>query len=133
MRANRDGGMNPAVLQVLARMVAGHPAGFFWRDPQGPLRFKGLLLDHCENGCRAEIHLLCAALEEQVPAQLLVSRGREPVRTTLGRLAGVLEEDRSVRLDAALWAVEAWARALGTASEEECAAARREILAYRAG
>jgi hypothetical protein len=132
VRKGRDGGMNPEVKRVLTRIVEELPAGFFWLDPQGPLRFRGLLLDYCRNGSRAEINILCAALDAQVPPQLVASRGRESFRAILGRLAGRLEEEHAVRFDAALWAVEAWAVALGVALEQECTAARREILAYRA-
>ena len=76
-------------------------------------RCEGLLRDLCP-GHRAEVNLLVTALRERVVSELVkpASSG-VPVEFLLGRLGKRLEEEHGLTADAARWAVESWALALG--------------------
>lgn len=84
-----------------------------------PGRLKSLLQDECPEAKR-EISALLLALEERIPQDLLVVHSGEPIGNLLARLAKRLSEQRALAGAAALWAVRAWAGALGL---EEMAAA----------
>jgi hypothetical protein len=74
-------------------------------------RFEALLFDYCGE-CRQEIAALMAAVEEDVPQAL--RRGQnEPYMLLTARLAMKLNAERSIYPEAAQWAVETWAVALG--------------------
>jgi hypothetical protein len=124
--------MNEEARIALAQAYAARgPA--LWEDPQGPRQLRGLLLDYCSNGCKAEIHVLSAALDEQVPLRLLAADDRViPVKITLEKLVLQLQRDRRIDLDAALWAVESWALALGAAAPTELAEVRSRVLGAQA-
>lgn len=76
---------------------------------ENPRRLRALLSDECPGAARP-IHLLVTALEEDVPAQL--GRSRRPSASMLRRLSEELVDRRSIKREAALWAVGAWAEAL---------------------
>src|SRR5205823_1629475 len=77
-----------------------------------PKRCKGLLLDHCA-GDRREVFVLVSALEEQVVGDLLAGLGSRSWGLVASRLSRRLVEHRAMAEEAALWAVESWALALG--------------------
>jgi len=77
-----------------------------------PRRCEGLLLDFCGPHKR-EIHALVDALKEGVPADLLRSHAGMPTEPLLARLIARLKDNRAMAEDAANWAVESWALALG--------------------
>jgi len=81
-----------------------------------PKRCKGLLLDHCA-GDRREVFVLVSALEEQVVTDLLAGLGGQSRDAVAGRLARRLVDRRALADDAARWAVESWALALGVSAE----------------
>jgi formylglycine-generating enzyme required for sulfatase activity len=81
-----------------------------------PRRCKGLLLDHCAGDGR-EAFVLISALEEQVAVDLLAGLGTQSWALVSGRLVRRLVEPRAMAEDAALWAVESWALALGEIDE----------------
>ena len=81
-------------------------------------RCEGLLKDRC-GAYRREINILVNALEERVPLDLLAAGNSLPRELLLARLAKRLEEHLALTEDAANWAVESWALALGIASETE--------------
>ena len=89
-----------------------------------PKRCKGLLLDHCA-GDRREVFVLVSALEEQVVADLVEGPGGQSWGLVSSRLVRRLVEHRAMAEDAALWAVESWALALGVISGTEPIAKRR--------
>lgn len=76
-----------------------------------PFRVEGLLKDLCGEQ-PFQIHLLKSALEERVAADLLVPTSL-PKQMVLKRLAQRLWDRRRIEADAARWAVESWAIALG--------------------
>jgi formylglycine-generating enzyme required for sulfatase activity len=77
------------------------------------LRCEGLLRDLCP-GHRAEVNLLVTALRERVVSELgKPASSGVPVEFLLGRLGKRLEEEHGLTADAARWAVESWALALG--------------------
>ena len=77
-------------------------------------RCEALLKDFCPNA-RAEVHLLVIAARAAVPKQLLSSSAGSSRELLAARLARSLEEDYAVTAEAARWAVECWAQALGIA------------------
>ena len=100
--------MNDAVRQKLSEIIER-----YGRDIcNEPRRCKGLLLDHCA-GDRREGFVLVSALEERVVSDLLGGLESQSWALVSGRLSRRLVENRAMAEDAALWAVESWALALG--------------------
>jgi hypothetical protein len=77
-----------------------------------PRRCEGLLRDVCGEYKR-EIHVLVNALKERVVADLLGSRGGVPQEVLFARLSQRLQDNLGLTQDAAAWAIESWALALG--------------------
>ena len=105
--------MNDRVRQKLSEIIQR-----YGRDIcNEPKRCKGLLLDHCA-GDRREVFVLVSALEENVVADLLAGLGGQSWGLVAGRLRRRLVEHRAMAEEAALWAVESWALALGVIAEQ---------------
>ncbi|HXH69816.1 MAG TPA: hypothetical protein VNI60_05655 [Pyrinomonadaceae bacterium] len=81
-------------------------------------RCEGLLNDLCGSYGR-EINVLVNAIEERVPLDLLAANSSMPHELLLTKLEKRLEEQTALTTDAAQWAVESWALALGVATEAE--------------
>lgn len=81
-------------------------------------RCKSLLNDFC-GACRRETNILVDAIEERVPLDLLAGAASMPAELLLNRLEKRLEENTGLTAQAARWAVESWALALGVASDAE--------------
>ncbi len=77
-----------------------------------PYRCKGLLHDFCGQ-FKGEISVLMSALEEGVTQALSVPQNPIATRMQLERQIHRLQEERGLAEDAARWAVESWAIALG--------------------
>lgn len=77
-----------------------------------PRRLEGLLNDLCGEYKR-EIFVLVNAVKAKVPEDLLVSRGNLPQEVLLVRLTNRLVDKLALSDEAAQWAVESWALALG--------------------
>ena len=106
--------MNERVRQKLGEIIQQHG-----REICGQAkRCKGLLLDHCAAD-RREVFVLVSALEEQVVGDLLEGLGGLSWEMVCRRLVHRLAENRAIAEDAALWAVETWALALGVRSEAQ--------------
>lgn len=73
-------------------------------------QLRGLLSDRHPT-LKQERNLLLAAAEDGIPQQLLASE--RPSETHLRRLVSRLQRDRRIDEDAAAWAVETWAHAVG--------------------
>ncbi len=84
-----------------------------WKDAR---RCRGLINDYCGE-FRREINLLIAANDEHVPAALTAAS--IPANILLPTLANRLQESRAITSEAAIWAVESWALALGIVTDEE--------------
>ncbi len=69
----------------------------------------------CGDGCLTEINVLTAAVRDQIPADIEAWPAGAPIAEHLERLTAQLMEHYAMREDAARWAVEAWAEALGVA------------------
>lgn len=83
-------------------------------------RCEGLLKDLC-GAYRREINVLVNAIEERVPLDLLAGARSLPRELLLTRLENRLEEQLGMTAEAARWAVESWALALGLATDSEIA------------
>jgi hypothetical protein len=81
-------------------------------------RCEGLLNDLC-GSYRREINVLVNAIEERVPLDLLAGAGSMPPELLLNKLEKRLEDQTALTAEAAGWAVESWALALGAVTEAE--------------
>src|SRR5262245_35056622 len=77
-----------------------------------PQRCEALLRDVC-GSYKREIHVLVDAIKERVPAELRNAQRGMPIEVHLGRLGKRLQDNLGLADDAASWAVESWALALG--------------------
>ncbi|MBP8863805.1 MAG: hypothetical protein KBH71_06125 [Anaerolineae bacterium] len=69
----------------------------------------------CGDGCLTEINVLTTAVRDQIPADIEAWPAGAPIAEHLERLTAQFMEHYALREDAARWAVEAWAEALGMA------------------
>lgn len=81
-------------------------------------RCEGLLRDLCGSHQR-EINILMGALRDRVPLDLLAAQNSVPRDLLLTRLAKRLEDRLALTQEAARWAVDTWALALGIVSDAE--------------
>jgi hypothetical protein len=106
--------MNDAPRRTLRELIARHGPGLC----SDARRCEGLLRDLCGTH-RREINILLVALRERVPLDLLAARNSVPLDLLLTRLARRLEEHQALTEEAARWAVDSWALALGIISDAE--------------
>lgn len=113
--------MNVVPRQMLRRIVAkyGNDLGGNAR------RCEALLKDLCGE-YRREINVLTNAIEERIPLDLLAAGNSMPPELLLNRLAKRLEDNLSLTNEAAQWAVNSWALALGVVGESEIEARERK-------
>jgi hypothetical protein len=106
--------MNNLPRQTLRRLISkyGNDLGGNAR------RCEGLLKDLCGE-YRREINVLTSAIEERIPLDLLAAGNSIPRELLLTKLAKRLEDNLGLTAEAAQWAVDSWALALGIASEAE--------------
>jgi hypothetical protein len=82
-------------------------------------RCEGLLRDLC-SGYKRETHVLVSALRERVPHELLnTSSSGITKEVTIARLSKRLHDELAMTEEAARWAVESWALALGLMTATE--------------
>ena len=79
---------------------------------EDPRRVEALLRDYCPHDTR-EIILIVNAAREQVPAQLLAASEAQPMSVLTDHLSQRLCVELGITTQAARWAVESWALALG--------------------
>ncbi len=77
-----------------------------------PRRCEALLKDYCGQYKR-EIFVLVSALKNRVAEDLINASAGVPLALVLGRLIQSLEDELGLAENAARWAVESWALALG--------------------
>ncbi|MEJ7616941.1 MAG: hypothetical protein WKF30_08280 [Pyrinomonadaceae bacterium] len=116
--------MNALPRQTLARIVARHGRKIY----DSPRRLEALLRDLC-GAHRREINVLVGALEERVAADLMRSGNSVPREVVLAQLVKRLRDNLAYTPEAARWAVDSWAVALGVLSEAELAAREQEEAA----
>jgi DNA-directed RNA polymerase subunit RPC12/RpoP len=102
-----------------------------------PGRCEGLLRDLCPHE-RGEVNVLLNALKERVAAELLQSSLHLLQESLMARLRIRLEEHQGMSEEAARWAVESWAFALGQTgspgqSTIECPHCGEGVLVEEAG
>jgi len=106
--------MNDAPRQTLRKLIAAHGPGLC----SDARRCEGLLRD-LSGAHRREINILMGALRERVPLDLLAGRNSVPRDLLLMRLSKRLEDHLALTAEAARWAVDSWALALGIISDAE--------------
>jgi hypothetical protein len=82
---------------------------------QDARRVRALLSDACP-GSRAEIAVLVAAVEEDMPQRIIRSSDSLAIEGTIERLTGELAQSRGLSLEAARWSLQSWAWALGASA-----------------
>ena len=100
--------MNDKAAKILISLVARYGTSL----ASDPLRCEGLLRDTCSR-CGREIFVLVNAVRQQVPADLLAPRHTLPPALFRGFLVKRLQDELAFSDEAARWAVETWAAALG--------------------
>ena len=104
--------MNDVPRQTLKRILDQ-----YGRDVcDDPRRCEALLRDFCGE-YRREIFVLISALEEGVADDLRTMTAQLPYTVVLPRLSAELHETTALSQEAARWAVQTWAEALGLASQ----------------
>lgn len=114
--------MNNLPGQMLRRIVAKHGK----QIGSDSKRCESLLNDLC-GSYRREINVLVIASEEGVPLDLLKGAAAMPLELLLTRLEKRLEDQTAMTAEAASWAVESWALALGMATEVEIEARTKRV------
>ena len=115
--------MSDVPRQTLRDLVARHGPGLC----SDARRCEGLLRDLC-GAHRREINVLISALKQHVPLDLLAAQGAMPRGLLLARLARRLEEQLALTEEAARWAVDSWALALGVVTDAELQDRRRQTV-----
>lgn len=106
--------MNALPRHTLTRIIAKHGRAIC----DSPKRLEALLRDLC-GADRREVNILVGAMEERVAADLLRAGASVPREVMLAQLIARLENDLAYTQEAARWAVDSWAVALGVLSEAE--------------
>ncbi|HEX7174023.1 MAG TPA: pectinesterase family protein [Pyrinomonadaceae bacterium] len=106
--------MDDAPRLKLVELVSRHGRGLAGE----PRRCEALLRDYCGEH-RREISALTSAAEEHAAAELLTPQRGTPRAALLGRLARRLCDHVAITEEAATWAVNSWALALGVVSDDE--------------
>ena len=116
--------MNNTPRETLRRLIAK-----YGNDLCGDARrCEGLLKDLCGE-YRREINVLTNAIQERIPLDLLAAGNSVPKELLLTRLAKRLEDNLGLTENAAQWAVDSWALALGVVNDGEIAAKERKKVA----
>ncbi len=102
---------------TLTRLIAKYGRGIC----DSPKRLEAMLRDLCGSH-RREINILIGALEEHVATDLIRTGKSVPRDVLLAKLANRLQDNRAYTPEAASWAVDGWAVALGILSQMEFAA-----------
>lgn len=106
-------GMPNRPRDVLCRVIGEHP-----ELVDEPAKVKGLLRDFCGT-FKKEISVLLVAQEDRIASDLITSSSAQPKAMLLSRLAQRLQTDHGIDEEAARWAVESWALALGKIEPSE--------------
>ena len=115
--------MNNLPRQMLRRILAKYGREI----SSDARRCEGLLNDLCGSH-RREINVLVNAIDERVPLDLLAGARSMPPELLLTRLEKRLEEQTAITAQAARWAVESWALALGVVTDAELAERERKQI-----
>ncbi len=94
--------------EILCLLVVDHGTAL----SADPRRCEAFLHDHCGQN-RREVNVLVAAAKARVGVDLLAAPASTPRAALLARLARRLADDHAIVEEAARWAVDTWAIALG--------------------
>lgn len=108
--------MNDAIRQRLCDLFAQHGRALV----QDSRRCESLVRDFCGTSTR-EGKILLLTIKEQVPHDLLAQSASDPWPAVLGRLSQRLQQGLAMTPEAATWAIESWALALGVSSVADAA------------
>lgn len=100
--------MNDQPRRVLCDLIARNGPSLV----ENQRRCEALLRDHCAE-YRREVNVLVSALRDRVPRDILSSTSTTLRGVLLARLTERLQDDLALSEDAAKWAVESWALAIG--------------------
>ena len=112
-RVKNGTGMPNRPRDVLCRLIGERP-----ELVEEPAKVRGLLRDCCGT-FKKEISVLVVAQEDRVATDLITSSRAQPKAMLLSRLAQRLQTDHGIDEEAARWAVESWALALGKIEPSE--------------
>ncbi|HZH34303.1 MAG TPA: hypothetical protein VEX64_05645, partial [Pyrinomonadaceae bacterium] len=115
--------MNDSARQKLVGLVAAQGKSII----ENPRRAEGLFRDHF-GAYRREISVLKMALEEHVGLDLLAATPQTPRAVLLSRLSRRLCDNLALSEEAAEWAVNSWALALGVISEADLKTIEQQSL-----
>lgn len=105
--------MNNQPRQILTQLIKQHGPAIC----NEPLRLKAMLRDLCDPQHKREVNILGFALDERIPHDLLNAGAQSKFQ--LPRLSQRLQDAYAMSEEAAKWAVESWALALGVLSPTE--------------
>lgn len=100
--------MNDAARQTLIQMVAQYGPSAYENSRHCNALLRDLAPEH-----KREIFVLVSALEQGVVNDLLTLQGQVPVGVLLAQVTAKLQAALALTPEAARWAVESWAQALG--------------------
>jgi len=103
-----DKHMNDEIASHLRALIRNHGPGL----GEDPKRLGSFLADLCPE-LKREISVVVAAAECRVPADIAGTNASTPWEALSGRLRQRLIEDRAITNEAAEWAIDIWANALG--------------------
>lgn len=106
--------MNSEARETLERIIKQRGQGI----SDHPKLVESLLRDWCGEH-RREINILVGALEERIAADLINARRGVPREVLLAQLTQRLQDNLAYTREAARWAVDSWAVALGVISVRE--------------
>jgi hypothetical protein len=111
--------MTTSILPILQRLLAEKSSSI----AEQPALLRAALNDLTKNQAKREVALLVSAAELGIPQKFAQRSATsiEPIEAALRRAAQSLHDDRGVDADAAEWAVETWAVALGMITEADAA------------
>lgn len=116
--------MNPQPRHTLERIIARKGRQIC----DSPKQLEALLRDLC-GAYRREINILVGALEERVATDLIANSRTVPRNVLLVQLAKRLQDNLAYTPEAAHWAVDSWAVALGILTEAEFQERERQAAA----
>jgi hypothetical protein len=118
--------MNDLPRQKLGELLAAYGRSLC----DDPRRCEGLLRDVCGE-YKGEIHVLVNALKEGIATDLLGAQNRVPFAVLRARLTQRLQDNLGLAKDAAAWAVESWALALGVITNAKAQSSAADKVAGR--
>ena len=103
-----DPSVNKRPAEILAEIIKNHNPSSI----SNPSIFTGLLKDYYKGQYKREVRILSISIEENVPQDLLTKKDKIPFSVLSSQLVQKLE-DCGFSRELSIWAVDAWAKAMG--------------------